>query len=231
MNEIKEFRKNLLQNDPEFKKKIATSQSSLAKQREMNEEKLSERAKEINLALENEIKLKFLESQNAKIKYILNKQKNKIRELESKLVTEKSSIKIDKKKEFKSIVNRKNSIAKNYRRSKIQFHMELTKLRNKIVLLKKQHSQKDSLLNDKKLLYKKKLAKLIEENDLKAIRILSGHKSELSKFEKRLEDLSKENNQLESKNIEMEEKLNTIISQARRIAYMVILYPRYFLQR
>ena len=50
------------------------------------------------------------------------------------------------------------------------------------------------LSKDKKLLYKKKLAKLIEENDLKAIRILSGHKSELSKFEKRLEDLSKENN-------------------------------------
>ena len=65
----------------------------------MNEEKLSERAKEINLALENEIKLKFLESQNAKIKYILNKQKNKIRELESNLVTEKSLIKIDQKKE------------------------------------------------------------------------------------------------------------------------------------
>ena len=172
----------------------------------MNEEKLSERAKEINLALENEIKLKFLESQNAKIKYILNKQKNKIRELESKLVkTEKSSIKIDKKKEFT-----KKSITNNYRRSKIQFEMKLAKLRNKIVLLKKQHSQKDSLLNDKKLLYKKKLAKLIEENDLRAIGLLSDHQNDLSKFEQQLEDLSSENSNLKSKNVELEKKCSSI---------------------
>jgi hypothetical protein len=63
----------LLQNDPEFKKKIAASQSSLAKQREMNEEKLSERAKEINLALENEMKLKYLEYENVEFESFIVK--------------------------------------------------------------------------------------------------------------------------------------------------------------
>ncbi len=214
----KEFRKNLLQNDPEFKKKIAASHDSLAKQREMNEEKLSERAKEINLALENEIKLKYLESQNGKIKNILNKQKNKIKELESKLVkTEKSSIKMDKKKEFI-----KKSIANNYKRSKIQFEMKLAKLRNKIVLLKKQNSQKDSLLNDKKLLYKKKLAKLIEENDLRAIGLLSDHQNDLSKFEQQLEELSSENSNLKSKNVELEKKCNSFLAQDRQFAEVQI---------
>jgi hypothetical protein len=187
----------------------------LAKQREMNEEKLSERAKEINLALENEIKLKFLESQNATIKNILNIQKKKIKELESKLVAENNSIKIiEKTKEFESLVNTKNSIIKNYRRSKIQFDITLTKLRSKIVLLKKQDFQKDSLLNKKKLLYKKKLAKLIGEYDLKAIRLLSGHKIDSSKFEKRLEDrqfaeLKIENKKLKSENVDLKEKLES----------------------
>jgi hypothetical protein len=187
----------------------------LAKQREMNEEKLSERAKEINLALENEINLKFLESQNATIKNILNIQKKKIKELESKLVAENNSIKIiEKTKEFESLVNTKNSIIKNYRRSKIQFDITLTKLRSKIVLLKKQNFQKDSLLNKKKLLYKKKLAKLIGENDLKAIRLLSGHKIDSSKFEKRLEDrqfaeLKIENKKLKSENVDLKEKLES----------------------
>ncbi len=63
----------MLQNDPEFKKKIAASQSSLAKQREMNEEKLSERAKEINLALENEMKLKYLEYENVEFESFIVK--------------------------------------------------------------------------------------------------------------------------------------------------------------
>jgi cell division protein FtsB len=195
----------------------------LAKQREMNEEKLSERAKEINLALENEIKLKFLESQNATIKNILNVQKKKIKELESKLVTERNSIKIiEKTKEFESLVDTKNSIIKNYRRSKIQFDITLTKLRSKIVLLKKQNFQKDSLLNKKKLLYKKKLAKLIGENDLKAIGLLSDHQNDLSKFEMSLEDLSNENNNLKSKNVELEKKCNTILSQDRQFAELKI---------
>jgi hypothetical protein len=37
----------------------------------MNEDKLSERAKEINLALESEIKLKFLESENVELNSFL----------------------------------------------------------------------------------------------------------------------------------------------------------------
>jgi hypothetical protein len=39
----------------------------------MNEEKLSERAKEINLALENEMKLKFLEYENVEFESLLVK--------------------------------------------------------------------------------------------------------------------------------------------------------------
>jgi hypothetical protein len=39
----------------------------------MNEEKLSERAKEINLALENEMKLKYLEYENVEFESFLVK--------------------------------------------------------------------------------------------------------------------------------------------------------------